>query len=92
MNSLEFNEKWKNWLEPGHYGMDIDDPSVCEYLDKVFQDLTTVPGFQFSQIKMKFGSSRFYCDPWFIDTRQIEHKINQIINESSSNREQNIHG
>ena len=90
MDSIEFNKKWKPFLEAGHYGMSIDQVEVCEYMDKVFEELTKVPNFQYSQIKMKYGSSRFYCDPWFIDTAQIERKINQLINESSSNRESNL--
>ena len=50
----QFNEKYKEYLEEGHYGMDIHYPSVIEYLDKVFQDLIKIPRFKYSQIKLKF--------------------------------------
>jgi hypothetical protein len=90
MGIEQFNEKWSQYLEPRFYGMSIDNSAVCEYLDQVFEELSKVPNFQYSQIKMKNGSARFYCEPWFIDTHQIEFKINQIINESSGNRESNI--
>ena len=46
----EFNERYVNYLEEGHYGMDIHYPIVIEYMDKVFQDLIKIPGFKYSQI------------------------------------------
>ena len=31
-------------------------------MDKVFQDLIKIPGFKYSQIKLKFSSCRFYSN------------------------------
>jgi len=62
MTTEEFNEKYKDYLEEGHYGLDISYPSVIEYLDKVFQDLIKIPDFKYSQIKLKFNYSRFYTN------------------------------
>jgi hypothetical protein len=62
MTAREFNQKWAQFLEPGHYGLAIDSPSVCEYLDKVFEGLTKIPGFEYYQIKTKFEYSSFYSN------------------------------
>ena len=58
----EFNEKYSAYLEEGHYGLDIDIPEAVEYLDKIFEGLIKIPGFQYSQIKSKYGTSRFYSN------------------------------
>lgn len=56
----EFNIKYKDYLETNHYGLDIGDIVIIEYLDTQFKDLIKIPGFQYSQIKLKFNSCRFY--------------------------------
>lgn len=66
MTTEKFNEKYKDYLEEGHYGLDIDYPAVVEYLDKTFQDLIKIPEFKYSQIKLKFNSSRFYTNLYTI--------------------------
>jgi len=61
MTSEEFNKKYSAYLEERFYGLDIDHPEVVDYLDKEFEkEIGENPEFQFSQIKMKFGSSRVY--------------------------------
>jgi hypothetical protein len=86
MNCEQFNEKWKEHLEEGHYGMAIDDPDVISYMDDEFRMLKSInPNFTFSQIKLKFGFARVYvknvpiklCSVW-------EQQINEIINENRS--------
>ena len=62
MTKNEFNEKYKEYLEEGHYGLDISTPSIIKYLDEMFQDLIKIPGFKYSQIKEKFNTSRFYTN------------------------------
>jgi hypothetical protein len=62
MTSTEFNEKYSAYLEEGHYGLDIDIPEAIEYLDKIFKGLIKIPGFKYSQIKVKYSSSRFYSN------------------------------
>ena len=62
MTAEEFNEKYSAYLEEGHYGLDIDIPEAVEYLDKTFEGLIKIPGFQYSQIKEKYSSSRFYSN------------------------------
>jgi hypothetical protein len=79
----QFNEKYKEYLEEGHYGMDIHYPSVIEYLDKVFQDLIKIPKFKYSQIKLKFNDCRFYCNLYEITPeigRLISNKVETEIN------------
>jgi len=58
----EFNEKYKEFLVEGSYGLDIDDEYVMRYLDTKFQDFILIPNFKYSQIKLKFGTCRFYTD------------------------------
>jgi hypothetical protein len=61
MTAEEFNKKYSVYLEERHYGLDIDHPEVVDYLDKEFdKEIEKNPAFQYSQIKMKFGSSRVY--------------------------------
>ena len=79
MTSTEFNEKYAAYLEDRHYGLDIDIPSVVEYLDEVFQEFIKVPGFSYSQIKLKFNSSRFYCMPNEIPSSDVEREINKLV-------------
>jgi len=82
----QFNEKYKEYLEEGHYGMDIHYPSVIEYTDKMFQDLIKIPGFKYSQIKLKFNDCRFYTNLHkiipelgrFIDSK-VETEINFLV-------------
>ena len=86
MTINEFNQKYKDYLEEGHYGLDINIPSVIEYLDSIFdKGLVTIPGFKYSQIKLKFNMARFYFDtdmPNPLETiisNGIEEKINKLI-------------
>ena len=63
MTTEEFNKKYSAYLEERFYGLDIDHPEVIEYLDNEFEkEIEKNPEFQFSQIKMKFGSSRVYTN------------------------------
>lgn len=88
MNASEFNEKYKNYLEEGHYGLAIDIPSVVKYLDEeVFPGLIKIPGFTYSQIKLKFNVCRFYtnideCANRFVFsaiTYSVEEEINKLV-------------
>lgn len=62
MTTGEFNEKYKDYLVGNHYGLDLENPDVIEYLDKEFQELIKIPGFKYYQIKSKFNWFSFYCD------------------------------
>ena len=46
----EFNIKYKDYLEIGHYGLDLDNPEAIEYLDNEFQEFIKIPNFSYSQI------------------------------------------
>jgi gamma-glutamylcysteine synthetase len=57
----QFNTKYKQYLEEGYWGLDIDCLPSIHYLDTIFKQLLTkLDGFQYSTIKIKFQSSRFY--------------------------------
>lgn len=80
MTCDEFNEKYKDYLEKGFYGLDIRDERVVEYLDKQFEGFVKVKGFVYYQIKLKFGSCRFYCSG-ISSTKigRVEEVVNYII-------------
>lgn len=58
----EFNKKYKDYLEEGFYGLVINDSDVINYVDNMFNVLIKLPGFTYSQIKLKFGLARVYID------------------------------
>lgn len=80
MTIEQFDQKWENHLEPGHYGLAIEHEGVIAYLDQKFTQIREeFPNFQFSQIKLKFGQARVYMEPPQINTHEIEQDINQIL-------------
>lgn len=86
MKQQEFNNKYKQYIPKGWYGLSFDIPEVTEYLDGVMQDLITIPGFELHQIKLKFNMARFYFDTsWEQKYLQsglqlvIQTGINQIV-------------
>lgn len=82
MTADEFNEKWKNRLEDGHYGLAIDDENVTKYLNFIFELFEIAyPYFTYSQIKLKFGNARVYMSsitPPGINVF-LEQRINEIL-------------
>lgn len=87
MTADEFNEKYKAFLEEGHYGLDIIDESVVDYLDSLFEDLTLIPLFKYTQIKLKWGGARFYSTLGIELTALVEEKINSIIRDNNEDKE-----
>jgi hypothetical protein len=83
LTTSEFNEKWGDHLEEGHYGMAIGTPEVLAYLDGKFKELSKLEGFTYSQVKTKFGATRFYCSPNSVDSRSIEEEIDLLLIEKS---------
>lgn len=86
MTTTEFNEKYKDYLVDGHYGLDIHIPSIISYLDKIFEGFIKIEGFKFLQIKLKFDSCRFYSNLpeimpnfGFKITNIIETDINNLV-------------
>ena len=83
MTAEEFDEKYNKWLEKGHYGLSISNERQIDYLNEVFEGLTLIDGFSFSQIKSKFGSYRFYCSsnvPLGTQSK-VEAKLKELENE-----------
>lgn len=82
----EFNEKYKEYIDDTHYGMDINEPSVIAYVNEIFNDLIQIPGFKYQQIKTKYGLARVYTNlddlmPFVgrIINQELEEKINFIL-------------
>ena len=84
MTAEEFNEKYKDYLEEGHYGLDLHSPGIIKYLDTEFTNLIKIQGFKYSQIKMKFGTSRFYTN------LSISSFLGQLGSRIENNIEQNL--
>jgi hypothetical protein len=79
MTAIEFNQKYKEYLEVGHYGAEgFDHPEFLNWLDNKFQAFIKVPDFTFSQIKVKFGQGRFYATLPFEDVKEVENKITEF--------------
>jgi len=58
----EFNKKWNKYLKDGCYGIEIENIQVISYLDNEFKIETAInPSFNFSQIKIKVGTTRIYA-------------------------------
>jgi hypothetical protein len=80
MNTEDFNNKWNEWLEDGHYGLDIQDEEVIEFLNEIFVDLTKIEGFKFYQIKQKFYFYCFYADNISLAMKSIiQNEIRRIM-------------
>jgi hypothetical protein len=83
MTDEQFNDKYEQFLEKGHYGLDIGIPEFVEWLDQKFQEFIKVPGFSYSQIKAKFWMGRFYCKnllDWQI--KEVEDKITELCKKN----------
>jgi len=79
MSAEEFNEKYKAYLEEGHYGLALSKPEAIEYLDKEFEEFIKLPDFSYSQIKSKFNEFRFYnIGVSHEKTREVENKLKEI--------------
>ena len=79
MTSEEFNQKYKDFLEEGHYGLALDRPEVVEYLDNEFQEFIKIPEFTYSQIKSKFNWFCFYNTSLSVEkTREVEQKLKEL--------------
>jgi|LakMenE01Jun11ns_1017448.scaffolds.fasta_scaffold9956898_7 hypothetical protein len=59
---MTFNEKWKPFLGKGHYGLAFNNDKIEQYLNEVFEELVTIHGFEYYQIKLKFNYVRFYTN------------------------------
>jgi hypothetical protein len=82
----EFNSKYDYYLEEGHYGMDIDEPSILTYVDQIFQDLTQIPGFLYTEITTQHGLAKVRTNlqelmsfAGRILEQELEEKINFIL-------------
>ena len=84
MTAAEFNEKYRKYAEPRFEDqlLQIDIPKVTEYLDSLFEGvLIDEPGFNFAQIKLKFGTAIFYSNLPHAWAKLIEGEINALVDE-----------
>lgn len=79
MTTPEFNEKYKDFLEEGHYGLALIDEEAIAYLDEKFQDFIKRPDFKYSQIKSKWNYYCFYADGITSEEQmEVEDKLKEI--------------
>jgi hypothetical protein len=84
MTTEEFNEQYKDLIEPGFedQGLMLKEEKIVKLLDEWFQGLIENQGmtFQYSQIKFKFGTCRIYMDG--VDQNEVwkmEKEINKLL-------------
>lgn len=83
MTSEEFNKKYIDYLEKGHYGLDINIPELTMWLDNKFQEFIKKPNFKYYQIKSKFNMGRFYCDGLTrVEEKEVEDKITNLLSKN----------
>lgn len=82
----EFNIRYKKYLVYNNLGMQIDIPSVIAYVDEVFDDLTQIPGFLYTEITTQHGLAKMRTNlqelmPFAgrIIEQELEEKINFIL-------------
>jgi hypothetical protein len=82
----EFNIRYKRYLVYNNLGMQIDIPSVIAYVDEVFDDLTQIPGFLYTEITTQHGLAKMRTNlqelmPFAgrIIEQELEEKINFIL-------------
>jgi hypothetical protein len=62
MTSEEFNGKWIDHLEKGHYGMAIEQPAIVEFMDKEFEKEVLVnPTFTYSRIRRLYDVASIHA-------------------------------
>nr|WP_315195359.1 hypothetical protein [uncultured Flavobacterium sp.] len=63
MTINDFNNKWKANLRERAVGLEIENAKVVDYLDQEFlKEIITNPYFEFTQIKIKVGTTRIYSN------------------------------
>lgn len=83
MTIHDFNKKWNACLRERAVGLEIDNAKVIDYLDQEFsKENITNPLFEFSQIKIKVGTTRLYSNSK--KQTQWELAIDQILMEQSN--------
>lgn len=76
----EFNEKYKDYLEHGYYGLAFGNEEFINWLDDKFQEFIKQPEFKYSQIKAKYNTGRFYCDGLsYEQVKAVENIMQKLI-------------
>jgi hypothetical protein len=87
MTTEQFDEKYKDFLEEGHYGLALANEEAIAYLDEKFQEFIKRPDFKYSQIKSKFNFFCFYADGITAEEQtEVENKLKEIYKKYEDNR------
>jgi predicted metal-dependent hydrolase len=80
MTLKDFNQKHKHLVVEGFDGLEFKNKQVAEFLDTLFESIVLVyPNFKVSQIKVKWGSCRFYSNLPMQLNFEIENHINEML-------------
>lgn len=80
MTSKEFNLKHKHLIQERFKGLEFENKQIAEFLDTLFESIVLVyPEFKVSQIKVKWGSCRFYSNLPMQINFEIEEHINKLL-------------
>jgi hypothetical protein len=83
-NAKAFNNKWRKYLKRNAPGMQIENITVLNFLDTKFEKVTSEnKKFSFSQIKVKFGTCRIYCN--HREKEIWEKEVDGILNNQPFN-------
>ena len=86
MTADHFNNRYRQYLAEGHYGLALNLPEVIDYLDKKFQKFIKVPGFVYYQIKMKYGYINFYAEGISDEeVSEVEREIKELYKKHDEN-------
>lgn len=82
----EFNKKYGQFLDKNTKGLTIEFPSVIQYLNEIFNDLTKINGFLYGNIEKTLGLARFNNNlPEILPyvgrtmTHEIEERLNFLL-------------
>jgi hypothetical protein len=79
MNLIDFNKKYKKYLQKDNPGLLFYDINFIKWLDNQFQEFIKIPEFSYSYINSKFGYGIFYATGISIkQIREVEQKMTDI--------------
>lgn len=84
--TTEFNQKYIKSLQESYPGLVIEVPSLIQFLDYVFQDLTKIENFKFKEISILRGLPKIQSNleeilPFVgrVMNQELEEKISLIL-------------
>lgn len=81
MTNIEFNTKYKNYIEEGFVGCEITNETIINQMDLLMGDLIKIPDFKLIQLKIKWSQVTLYTNGINYTTKiAIEYYLNSLYN------------